>query len=332
MIRCSPGCALVRVTMAVDQAAADLIAAQVEASKLGEDRDQSVIRLSSAGSCPREIGYRITGAPGLPDPLAALVVFEIGHAIHQRVQAWLVDLGWARRDLLEVPLVLPAERARGTADVVSERLTKEGFPRPGGTRRAIEIKSIGNEPGEVFGKDLAGAFDRLTEPKGHHVDQATAYAWVWNTLLEAWHAKRGEFPFGDYWDRAVLVKQGEAFRPLVGMTWPEDRIDALTFVYVAKDGRNQAMPLKVFTQKVSSRRTARLVEKFRLIWAALDAGDLPPRLKDAFGRYSPCGWCPYRDLCIEGVLNDGGEDETEAGDEDSPFLPGDEEEAGAGAD
>jgi hypothetical protein len=195
MIRRSPGCALVRVTMAVDQAAADLIVAQVEASKLGEDRDQSVIRLSSAGSCPREIGYRITGAAGLPDPLSALVVFEIGHAIHQRVQAWLVDLGWARRDLLEVPLVLPAERVRGTADVVSERLTKEGFPRPGGTRRVIEVKSIGNEPGEVFGKDLAGAFDRLTEPKGHHIDQATAYAWGWNTLLEDRQRQLDKLPF-----------------------------------------------------------------------------------------------------------------------------------------
>ena len=320
-----PACVTVD-PVALDQEAADLILAQVEASKCGEERDQSWIRLSSAGSCPREIGYRLTNSPGIPDSPASLVVFEVGHAIHARVQSWLVALGWLRPELVEVPLLLPSARVRGTPDGVTERLTAAGFPRPDGTRRVVEIKSIGNQPGEVFGNEVAGAFDRLKEPKEHHIDQATAYAWLWNTLLEegsksvlhnwlhpAWY-NRGHAPEGNGFARL------EPWVP----TWPEDRVTHLTFVYVAKDGSDQDMPLKVFTQKVSEKRTERLVGKFAEIWRAVDDGGLPPRLKDAFGRYSPCGWCPFRDLCLEGLVNE------EAADEEAvPVL--DEEEAGAGS-
>lgn len=299
--------------MSVDLAAAELLAAQVQARKAAEDRDESWIRLSSAGACSRQIGYRITNAPGIPDSLSALVVFEVGHAIHQRVQSWLVDLGWVRPDLVEVPLLLPAARVRGTADAITERLTKEGFPRPTGTRRVVEIKSIGNQPGEVFGEGRAGAFDRLTEPKNHHTDQATAYAWVWNQLLETWSQNRGQLPFGGAWGGSLAEKMGEPFlnrdRPwgalFEELTWPEDRITHLTFIYVAKDGQDEDMPLKVFTQKVSERRTARLVEKFGAIWRALDpAGGLPDRDYDPRSRYSPCQWCPYRELCEEVLVAD----------------------------
>lgn len=287
--------------MAADLAAAELLAAQVQARKMEEDRDESWIRLSSSGACSRQIGYRITNSPAIPDSLADLVVFEIGHAIHQRVQSWLVDLGWARPELLEVPLLWPSARVRGTADAITERLTKEGYPRSTGTRRVVEIKSIGNQPGEVMGKQAAGAFDRLTEPKDHHIDQATAYAWVWNTVMEDRQRQLDRLPFSLHNRQDALLGNSR----LRGMTWPEDRVTHLTFVYVAKDGRDQDMPIRVFTQKVSEKRTSRLVEKLGRIWSALDRGELPSRDHDPWSRYSPCQWCPYRDLCIEELLVDG---------------------------
>jgi hypothetical protein len=240
----------------------------------------------------------VTGAAGQSDTFAELVTFEIGHAIHQRVQSWLVALGWLRPKLVEVPLLLPQARVRGTADGITERLTKDGYPRPDGTRRVVEIKSIGNTPGEVFGREVAGGFDRLAEPRGQHIDQATAYAWAWNELLQDRQRQLEPFPRSAW----PIIPLG--YSALTGMTWPEDRITHLTFVYVAKDGRDQDMPLKVFTQKVSEKRTARLVEKFAGIWRALDAGELPARIEGAFGRYSPCSWCPYRDLCSVGLLQD----------------------------
>lgn len=294
--------------MALDQDAAELLAQQVLASRNDEEaRDESWIRLSRAGECSRQIGYRISGAQGEADDLAALVTFEIGHAIHQRVQGWLTALGWIEPGWCEVPLLVPSARGKGTADAISRRLTKDGVPDAKGTRRVIEIKSIGNEPGtEVFGKEMElGAFDRLKEPKGHHIDQATAYAWAWNTSLAA---------------RGVMLHAGST------LAWPVDAITHLTFVYVAKDGRDRDMPLKVFTQKLSEKRTARLVGKFAAIWEALDRSELPARDFDPFGRYSPCCWCPFRAACIEG-LEDGRGTDTDGEPEFGAAYPQDHGEA-----
>lgn len=293
--------------MAVDPLAAELLAQQVMATKGAEDRDESWIRLSSAGSCSRQIGYRILKAEGEPDTLADLVTFEIGHAIHLRVQGWLVALGWTKPDLVEVPLVLPLAKIRGTADTITNRLTKEGLPSIKGTRRVVEIKSIGNQPGEVMGRDLAGGFDRLEKPKDYHIDQATAYAHVWNTILK--QRQEQADAAGLNLRLPVRALTGFDMGIMAGMTWPEDAITHLTFIYVGKDSRDQDMPLKVYTQKISDKRTARLVGKFEAIWTALHAGELPARDENPFSRFAPCAWCPYRALCIEGEVDHGYDDE-----------------------
>jgi hypothetical protein len=296
--------------MALDLDGLQRLVEHVQAGRDADERDESWIRLSGAGHCGRQLGYKVLGAKAEAEPLSDLVTFEVGHAIHARVQGWLQGMGWLRPELTEFPLEDRELRLRGKTDGITERLDKEGRPSPTGGRRVVEIKSIGNTPGEVFGRDMAiGSFERLSKPKDWHIDQANCYAWLWNRGLEAIDRRPLCSPIGP----------AEAHTYL-GMVWPEDRIDTLTFIYVAKDGKEHDLPLKVFTQAVSEKRLARLGAKFAAIWTAIDAGELPPRDENPFSRYSPCCWCPFRAMCIEGEAD---------GEEGNGYAEGEEDQTWA---
>jgi hypothetical protein len=255
--------------MAVDELGAQRLIEYLIAPRV--PRDNSLIRLSNAGRCSRQIGYVLIGADATPEEVPTLATFEIGHSYHRMAQEWLQQLGWLREEFTEYTMIDPGRRIRGTADGISERLTLDWQLGPEGTRRVFEIKSISDRPMEYQGRQLTGSFTRLKQPKEPHLDQATSYAAVWNEAVE-----RGELP---------------------GLSAPNDRVTHLTFVYVCKDAGNDALPVKVFTQALSPKRWERLEAKYSRIWAALDGGMLPNRDEDPFSPFSNCKFCPFLTSC-----------------------------------
>lgn len=258
--------------MAADPASENRIGLRIMMPE--EPRDNSKIRLSGAGDCSRKLAYVLMDAPKEPDALRTKMTFAIGHALHAMVQSWLQDIGWLKPEFTEFTLIDEKRRLRGTVDGITERLGADGYPNPEGGRRIIEIKTITNQPWtSPAGKVYDGAFNRLDKPKDRHIDQATAYAMLWNDQH------------------------------------PEDPIDKLTFIYIAKDGGDNEMPIKVFTQKPTAKRWARLEEKFARIWALMDAGELPPPDYNLLNPFAPCSYCPYKGLCLETEEFYGGGDE-----------------------
>jgi hypothetical protein len=267
-----------------------------------EPRDNSLLRLSGAGYCSRRLGYLILGADAAEEDLPTLTTFEIGHAYHHMVQAWLSSVGLLTPDLTERTVIDPWRRIRGTADGFSERMGADWRPDPAGGRRVFEIKSISDKPSEYMGRELAGAFTRLKEPKTHHIDQATAYAVLWNESLAADPAFEHRVRVtadrsvtgGDYWRPLPSLREA-----MPALSDPGDQVTHLTFIYVCKDAGPGVYPIKCYTQPLSAKRWARLDGKFRAIWEKLDREELPPRDLDPWSPFSMCKFCPYLTQCKE---------------------------------
>lgn len=247
--------------MADDFAFEDLIGQRI---MMPDERDNSMIRLSGAGDCSRKIAYTVMGAPKEPESLRTKVIFAIGHALHEMMQRWILDIGWSVPTLIEHTLIDEVRRIRGTVDAITERLGPDGYPSDTGRRRIIEIKTMTNLPWRSpTGKEYLGAFSRLDKPKDRHIDQATAYARLWNDAH------------------------------------PDDPVNLITFIYIAKDGGDNERPIRVFTEAPSAKRWEKLDKKFASIWKYLDAGELPPPDYDPTSQYPPCSYCPYKALCLE---------------------------------
>ncbi len=235
------------------------------------------IRVSSAGDCSRKLGYHLLGFPSSGVSVAERITFEIGHAYHRMLQQWLVEMGWVVPELIEFRLDDGPGRVGGTCDAVTGRLNLQGEPDDLGTRRLVEIKSITNVAQERYGGESRGAFTRLAAPRTNHLDQATIYADLWNRQLAG----------------------GPERLPLDDADPIHDRVEHLTFFYVGKD--TAEVPVKVFTQKLSSVRSERLWAKFARVWGQVDHEELPERDYNPFAGYPPCSFCPYRALCMAGL-------------------------------
>lgn len=144
--------------------------------------------------CPRSSWYRIMGYPEPPEKITfqKMLVFEEGHNIHAKWQAWLMDAGVLEAP--EVPIFNEAHRIMGHADGIIN--DKKG-------RAVLEIKSVGAgtirfEDYPLFARYTSGEitydglWSSIKHPFPSHVRQAQLYMYCLNIdtgiLLYEWKA------------------------------------------------------------------------------------------------------------------------------------------------
>jgi hypothetical protein len=153
--------------------AARAIAYSMVQNRNKEERDNRYIRGSSIGMCKKRIGYQILGYQGVPEGGHSLFILDLGNAIHDMVQRYLVKMGWIKAKPIlqkdgmidwkqlddpqsgcELSIINHDLRIIGHCDGVTVPLVKnpnaEGldsyYPDPSGERYLIEIKSITDKP------------------------------------------------------------------------------------------------------------------------------------------------------------------------------------------
>ena len=117
------------------------------------DRHMGVYHPSSLGSpCDRALYYDRIGVQPVPCVrIELMAIFELGHALHERIQMRLH--GGSKRFQSEVKVNIPLVHLAGSCDGVFE---EEGW--------ILEIKGISKD-----------GFSRLTRPHPEHILQVTSY-------------------------------------------------------------------------------------------------------------------------------------------------------------
>jgi hypothetical protein len=231
---------------------------------LPKDRDYSYVHpsdLAQSDWCIREAWFLLNGHSPKSKPLrlSSNVVFAEGHAIHDKWQKWLADMGvlWGRWECAvceesilawsneiggdcpariavgrhlweykEVPLEYAALNIRGHADGIINIDGDEPF--------LLEIKSIG--PGTLRALDLMSdddpdsksgeMFSRISKPLRSHFIQVQIYL----HLAQQWKEEVGEVK------RAVIVYEHKAdqqtreFVVTYNERWTEDRLGEVEFL------------------------------------------------------------------------------------------------------
>jgi hypothetical protein len=313
----------------LDQTAIDELSASLHVSQALAPRNNTRTRISGIGGCRRQLAYRrLWYKEGKVEPPIwshGLFTFDIGHAVHLKLQhrlsnagplKWvdadpIVDehgnFGWAgnceinlRNDELEFEghlddLTRPLKRV--TRDGV-EFIVPTAEDDPKGRRYIIDIKTItarertvlDEDPhsGQILGaKTYPSAFEKLKAPKDEHIQQVSMYCYL--TTQPGFKTDR--------------------------IPGPLKELPGIMMIYVAKDldpkyyGKKTDefseargllnSPYKIFTLDADPRLIQALLTKNRLISQALKEGKLPPR--DFQHKPDRPAWacvdCPFRHTC-----------------------------------
>lgn len=274
--------------MSLDTFFKDELAIHLQQKRIKNPRDNSYIRLSDSGSCSRAIAYRLLGFPMEEMTSHSLMTFEIGHAIHEMVQTWLVDMNLIKAEKVlvnrngsqaidwignaEDELVDHDLRVAGHFDGCTEpvKLTNiSGHNRyiqdNNGERRIIEIKSITNRPKlkakRVYPGVRFGKWEDIEEGQSlkdfGDITEVKHFPGSWSQL---------EHPKPEH------IAQASMYAYIKG-------IPRIFFIYVAKDGDPNGyeeyhplnMPIKVFDIPIDMEMVELLKIKFSNIWNKVDA-------------------------------------------------------------
>lgn len=319
----------------IDHAAIDELSAQHQVEHYRSDRDRTILRVSSIGDCSRRIGYEIQnaqqGQPPLPIWSHGLAIFDVGHAVHLRLQHRLSNagMGWVDADPIvedgqfsfdgnfEVPLVDPARRIRGTLDALTRPMvrhrrriggkllellepTDEDDPR--GRRMILDIKTISGRDklkedwkGKPVIRRSSFEWNVNKGPDPKHITQASMYAWM--CTQPGFQTSRLTGPLTQIPDVAIIY---------LAKDLADDYYERHEELYLDPKGLLNS-PYMVYLQQVDVQEVEAHLAKAARIWERLDAGALPARdysysEKKAF----PCGWCPFKATCYveEGFFTD----------------------------
>ncbi len=247
------------------------------------------IPVSSIGDCARKIVYSLT-VKMIPRPRLASESHAAlnGNALHDLVQSRLVGAGLVNAKMVvrkgwilgwegdcELTLEDKNLKVRGHCDGITLPVIAKGgeyVVDPSGTRKLIEIKTIGNSKREdpFTGLLREGKFDKLSKPYPNHITQATLYAHLINS------------------------------NGLYG-----EPVDSIWFIYTARDYpyneyvQANKSPVKTFEVAVKPEVVEQILSKIHRIWSYVENEQLPDREYACTpGNLSPfCSFCDYKELC-----------------------------------
>lgn len=125
----------------------------------------TLLRVSQALACSRQIGFDAIGAPQTEVPGTVLLAFGVGNAFHERIQAMLRERWGAET---EVPVDLrPTVDCSGSADAV--------YLHPEWGKTVVEIKTISGYGFKIACGEKRDERD-APGPKVEHLTQAGLYA------------------------------------------------------------------------------------------------------------------------------------------------------------
>ena len=261
-----------------------------------EDRKNETNSPSSALGCSRANYYQRLGISKKPVDPRSRRIFDNGHAVHQRLQGYLKEMGILYMD--EVPLINEEWEIQGHTDgIMSMNKSKIEV-------EILEIKSINSRQ-----------FSALLQPKEEHVAQAHVYMFVaeehrkklkkkYKTHQEF---KRSELARRKYYakfyqhlkDGRKYTKEqkiGHKVRQHITMDKilyeVEKPIRKSVILYECKDTQE----LKEFVITYDEKVMQKVLEKFKINNEAWRTKTCPPRecKSKSEGR-----WCPYVDYCFE---------------------------------
>ncbi len=310
------------------------LAASHHLDNLLDPRDNQHLRVSSIGSCRREIGYRITDyRQGVEEPPIwghGRSIFELGHGVHIQLQQRLSNVGslkWVDADPaldehgrfawkgnIEIPVRDPELRLRGTMDALTRPLRRKRL-RTGaeaffdvlepveeeerGTRYVIDVKTISAREKLVVDYNGRGEVkDAQVKPSAFEKLEKPKPEHIAQASLYSWLSTRPGFET----DR---------------IAGPLTTLPHVMILYVAKDLDGEYYrrhpeeyadpqgllnaPYKVFTQAVDPALVEKMLEKVRSVWEHLDKDELPPRDYNCTERWKDfaCQYCSWRSRCWE---------------------------------
>jgi hypothetical protein len=280
--------------MPLDKEFTEDLAAHLQVKRIKNKRDNSYIRLSSAGYCSRKIGYMVTGHEEQEISSHALSTFEIGHAIHNMIQTWCVDMGILKATKLielvngsqEVSWKGNAEgnlidhnlKVAGHFDGITEPLVKEeiiGYQSLGeslksykvdpknGKRHILEIKTITNRSKTKYQIIKNGRKVWKDIKPGEYLDEFEGIesVKVWPGQFDSLQKPKEEH-----------IAQASMYGYLLGA-------EKILFIYITKDGDPSSynynsllnLPVKCFSVDVDVNVVEMLKEKFKSIWVKVEA-------------------------------------------------------------
>lgn len=315
----------------LDTVAIEELSASLHVSQALSPRNNTRTRISGIGGCRRQIAYRRLwhqeGKVEAPIWSHGLFTFDIGHAVHLKLQhrlsnagplKWvdadpIVDehgnFGWAgnceinlRNDELEFEghlddLTRPLKRViqNGLEVIVP---TAEDDPE--GRRYIIDIKTITARERVVLDEDpntgtvtgakvYPSAFEKLKAPKDEHIQQVSMYCYL--TTQPGFKTDRIHAPLKEL-PGIMIIYVAKDLDPKYYGKKPGDFPEAKGLLN---------SPYKIFTVDADMRVIEALIKKNQIIGQALRAGKLPPRdfhHKPDRAAYA-CVDCPFRHQCYE---------------------------------
>lgn len=237
-----------------------------------QDRDERYFHPSEATRCSLEIWFKKLEAlgelrtAGIPPTANLLLIFRIGHLIHEYIQEKFIERGICEPEDIEKRIHDEERRVTGSIDAFIPG-PHPIFPGP----RVLDIKTCS-----------WNSFHKDRFPKHEHVVQTSIYAdYMGVEDISVYYVCKDGGRF-DMWLEEVGVEEAKRLGVLI---------------------HNEDDPMRIATRVVHFKKDQAAVDrafrKFAMIQEKIEARIPPEAEYDHRERFSPCKSCAYRFQCAE---------------------------------